>query len=801
MNGVATAIGPGRGDVNVGAKNHTTFDTLDLTSAAQAAQADTTGKLVLALQCYHHDGTGQVILELRVTYGDGSEVVVGTDGGGAWKALDATPMFNPSTTSASHGYAQPLEDMDATSAAYAAAGDGWGWRDDAAFDDSHWVAAVEQKGGFGYVLKAKTTVPLELTTGVPPARIVTVSAASHHYFFDFGTDFMGGLRIEIPVTDGIGAKAGAGGGVVLSLKMSEELCNVKDADCGSSVPLSNYTVKVPMRTGNIFENTWTASSSSSSPSSSGKLATKTVVFEHHEYMLFRYGELTITGLNAPTTPRPAAAAGSTDEEGTSLPFTLTAWTVRYPWVDADSSFDSPDPMLNAVYELSRNTIKVTSLDTTTDSNTRERLPYEADGLITGASRAALQRNAMSWNHHSFKNNFENPTWPTEWRQILPLAAQADYIATGDPSLAVDNWDYLLASTQLPCLSNSTGNSRGLVDFSGGCKRSCAVAPYPLSGCKDIVDWPSSQRDGYQFTDINTVINAYTVGGLDALAQLANVSGRPAGDAARLTAAAASLRAAMNAKLWGVVPGHNGTFSDGLDPAKAGAPAIGHASFHSAAFPLFFDVADSAEKRADLLVFLKTKRMAGSVYSAYAFLLGLYHSTGDHGMFALDILTTCDTNSWCSMLRAGATATMEAWTRPEKPNLSWSHPWASAPASAVTTGLMGVTPSAPGFKRFTVRPQPGRLSWATVRVPTLAGYINAAFNATAHDFALSLAPPAGTLARVCLPALGGAGDLTLLVDGKKVEGVADGDYVCVEGIGSGSAARTVRRTTSGRVGSV
>ena len=91
------------------------------------------------------------------------------------------------------------------------------------------------------------------------------------------------------------------------------------------------------------------------------------------------------------------------------------------------------------------------------------------------------------------------------------------------------------------------------------------------------------------------------------------------------------------------------------------------------------------------------------------------------------------------------------------------------------------------------------------MPTLSGYINAAFNATAHDFTLSLVPPAGTLARVCLPALGGAGDLTLLVDGKKVEGVADGDYVCVEGIGSGSAsgsnARTVRRTTSGRVGSV
>ena len=49
-----------------------------------------------------------------------------------------------------------------------------------------------------------------------------------------------------------------------------------------------------------------------------------------------------------------------------------------------------------------------------------------------------------------------------------------------------------------------------------------------------------------------------------------------------------------------------------------------------------------------------------------------------------------------MLRAGATATMEAWSTDEKPNLSWSHPWASAPASAVVWGLFGMRPAAPGW---------------------------------------------------------------------------------------------------------
>ena len=248
---------------------------------------------------------------------------------------------------------------------------------------------------------------------------------------------------------------------------------------------------------------------------------------------------------------------------------------------------------------------------------------------------------------------------------------------------------------------------------------------------------------------------------------------------------------MNARLWG----HGGTnlsFADGLDPSKAGSPPCAHAAFHSAAFPLFFDVADSAEKRDAMLRHLRTKRMAGSVYAAYGFLLGLYQSTADHGAFALDIMTTCDTNSWCSMLKAGATAVMEAWTRPQKPNLSWSHPWASAPASAIVRGLMGITATAPGGHRFTVQPQPGNLSWATVRTPLLAGFVDAAFNQTATSFRLQLTPPAGTLARVCLPAFGDHQDLSLRLDAKTVTGVLDGDYVCIDGVGSASAPRVVER---------
>jgi hypothetical protein len=45
------------------------------------------------------------------------------------------------------------------------------------------------------------------------------------------------------------------------------------------------------------------------------------------------------------------------------------------------NFHSSNQTLNAVYELGRNTLRVTTLDTFTDSQTRERRPYEADGCV------------------------------------------------------------------------------------------------------------------------------------------------------------------------------------------------------------------------------------------------------------------------------------------------------------------------------------------------------------------------------------------------------------------------------------
>ena len=87
----------------------------------------------------------------------------------------------------------------------------------------------------------------------------------------------------------------------------------------------------------------------------------------------RFVQLTFSGAAAPTT------------------FTLSGWRTNYPYYPEDSSFTSSNATLNAVFELSRYTLEAASLDTYTDSNTRERHVYEADGIIAGEEEKRCDR--------------------------------------------------------------------------------------------------------------------------------------------------------------------------------------------------------------------------------------------------------------------------------------------------------------------------------------------------------------------------------------------------------------------------
>lgn len=213
------------------------------------------------------------------------------------------------------------------------------------------------------------------------------------------------------------------------------------------------------------------------------------------------------------------------------------WTVAYPWHGVDAAnysrahaaFNSSSDALNAVWDLCAYTMRASALDTYTDSNTRERLPYEADGLIQGLGHYHLTP-YHAWQRHSLHSNFVDPTWPTEWVIISVLQAALDWQWSGDASTALALYNGLRRRTMLDFVDGD-----GVVDFTGRARVFDAFG----HTFHDVIDWPQVTRDGYVMSNRSTVVQSYAQHAMDALADVAALVN--ATDAQLLRAAAARVR--------------------------------------------------------------------------------------------------------------------------------------------------------------------------------------------------------------------------------------------------------------------
>ncbi|MEO6874765.1 MAG: alpha-L-rhamnosidase C-terminal domain-containing protein, partial [Opitutaceae bacterium] len=107
-----------------------------------------------------------------------------------------------------------------------------------------------------------------------------------------------------------------------------------------------------------------------------------------------------------------------------------------------------------------------------------------------------------------------------------------------------------------------------------------------------------------------------------------------------------------------------------------------------------------------------------------------------------------------MLRSGATTTWEIVDRRE-PGIdhivaagrSHCHGWSAGPACLLPAKILGVTPTAPGYREVAIRPQLGDLDWAKGEIPTPQGLIRISLtSSTAGEVTL----PAGTTGLWDLP---------------------------------------------------
>lgn len=379
----------------------------------------------------------------------------------------------------------------------------------------------------------------------------------------------------------------------------------------------------------------------------------------------------------------------------SRPVRLARREVYGPVPDDAARFVSSDAQLNRIWEFCRYTMKATSCLGFFVDGERERLPYEGDAYINqlgyfccGGDRE-IPRNTIDW-------LLENPTWPIEWRLIMPRVLRDYLFYTGDRE-SVANWLPVMRD-QLRALREEHG-ADGLL----------RAAPRPYVGSADLVDWPEGERNGYVFGEFNLVPGCYYFGALETMAELT-------GDSA-YSAMAAEAKASLVRLMFDA---GSGLFVD--------SPGAGHTAQHSAVFPLFFGVADDPEP---LKRFLLSRRIDCSVYVAQFLLESCFRfGMEEH---AVELITGGGLRSWTNMLEKGATITMEAWDDSLKENQDWNHAWGAAPANIIPRFIGGIRPLEPGFARFTVDPRPGKVKSFELRHPTPHGAVELSYDGGALEF--------------------------------------------------------------------
>jgi hypothetical protein len=490
---------------------------------------------------------------------------------------------------------------------------------------------------------------------------------------------------------------------------------------------------------------------------------------------FRYLKISLDALaaDAPDTQ----PYGTVKVAGISLDFT--------PYLGTPASyqgwFESSDQQLNQYWfdasytnELITDTFRSDDIDprgadspgldgkvVLTDGAKRDRDPYVGDISVSGrtdylthavggAARNVLadladHQRADGWIPPASINNYTLPLfdYPLYW-----VTSSWDYILyTGDTGYGATYYPNLLKVLDGWYPSNTDAN--GLLAKPAG-----------------YGDYAFLNRSGEV-----TYYNALYVQALQNAAALATALGH-GDDAARWSARATTVAAAINAHLWDATAGayldsavgavRHGQDGNGYavltgvaDPARA-ASALGYLATNTAT-PYGNSFMDN-----DTLV--SDGRQRVYAFTSYPeiqarFRTGQADSAIDQIKRMYGWMTTHDPGitSWEGI---GANGSMY-----EGPYTSAAHGWSTGVLPALTNDLLGATPTGPGFATWSVQPHPGSVTWARGQLPTPHGPLKVSWVNSKRTFLLTVDAPPGTAGTVSLPTGGHA--VRVLVDGRPV----------------------------------
>ncbi len=192
--------------------------------------------------------------------------------------------------------------------------------------------------------------------------------------------------------------------------------------------------------------------------------------------------------------------------------------VHYPFDDSASSFVSSDPVLNAVWDICKYTIKATTFCGVYVDGDRERIPYEGDAYINQLGHYCTDQE-YDLARYSHEYMIQKPTWCTEWHLHSVMMAWGDSLYSGETVSLEAFHDELCVRTL-----SDFAREDGLISVDPDLRTpemDARLEPHFESGIilrniRDVMDWPPGsftdggigERDNHEMLPINTVTNTF-----------------------------------------------------------------------------------------------------------------------------------------------------------------------------------------------------------------------------------------------------------------------------------------------------
>ncbi len=376
----------------------------------------------------------------------------------------------------------------------------------------------------------------------------------------------------------------------------------------------------------------------------------------------------------------------------------------YP-VEARGKFECGDDALNRIWQTGAYTVQLCMEDAYTDCPWRERAMWWGDARVAFLANAvafgdaALMRRglrliAQSQDADGALAGVYPATFPNRFPpgfSLLWIVSLWDYYwMTGDEALVREL--YSKAQLALKWFGRHVTPNKLLAGVPGW----------------TFVDWAPLDQRGEQ-----AALNALYARAVELAGAMSEVvNARPM--AIRYRAQSREVKAAFNRLFWSE---ERRAFAD----CRVGDELGRVISQQTNALAVAFDIASPARQQVALDTVCGNDPLAdpdgivatGTPYFGF-YLLGALRYAGRHG-FALNYLRS----RWLRMMAAGATTWWEKWTS----DGSWCHGWSAGPTYDLTTHVLGVQATGPGWREYEVRPRPCGLKWARGTVPTPHGEIN------------------------------------------------------------------------------